>query len=146
MIKCIALAFALLCSLPAVAQSQGDLFAKCLADSTTGKDRKDLARWIFVAMAAHPEIRDLASISPEVSDKSSREMGALVTRLLTENCAKEAQTVARGEGTQAMKKAFESLGRLAMLELTSNAEVAASVGGFERYLDKAKLTAVLEAK
>jgi hypothetical protein len=97
-------------------------------------------------MAAHPEIRDLASISPEASDKSSREMGALVTRLLTENCAKEAQAVARGEGTEAMKKAFESLGRLAMLELTSNAQVAAAVGGFERYLDNAKLTAVLEAK
>jgi hypothetical protein len=45
-----------------------------------------------------------------------------------------------------MNKAFEALGRLAMLELISNAEVAASVGGFERYLDKAKLTAVLEAK
>jgi hypothetical protein len=33
-----------------------------------------------------------------------------------------------------------------MLELTSNAEVAASVGGFERYVDKAKLSSVLEVK
>lgn len=146
MTNCIAWVFALLCSLPALAQSQGDVLGKCLGDSTTGKDRKDLARWVFVSMAAHPEIRDLANISPEISDKSSREMGALVTRLLTESCVKEAQAVARGEGSQAMRTAFEALGRLAMLELTSNAEVAASVAGFEHYVDKAKLTAVFEGK
>jgi|SRR5882672_10802892 len=146
MIKCIAFAFALVISLPAVAQSQGDLLGKCLADNTTGKDRKDLARWIFVAMAAHPEIRDLASISQEAGDKTSRAMGALVTRLLTESCPKEVQAVARGEGSQAMKRAFETLGQLAMLELTSNAEVAASVAGFERYVDKAKLNAVFAGK
>src|SRR5664279_2796944 len=146
MIKYIALTFALLCPLPAVAQSQGDVLGRCLADNTTGKDRKDLARWIFVAMAAHPEIRDLARVSPEAGEKASREMGALVTRLLSESCPKEVQSVARGEGGQAMKKAFETLGRLAMLELTSNAEVGASVAGFERYVDKAKLTAVFESK
>ena len=29
--------------------------------NTSGKDRKDLARWIFLAMAAHPEMKQHAS-------------------------------------------------------------------------------------
>ena len=146
MFKPIAFIFALLVALPAIAQSQGDLLGTCLADNTTGRDRKDLARWIFVGMAAHPEIRDLANASQEAADKSSRAMGALLTRLLAESCAKEAQAAARGGDSKAMKRAFEILGQIAMVELTSNADVAASLSGFERYLDRAKVAAVLEAK
>jgi hypothetical protein len=146
MSKLVALIFALLFALPAVAQSQGDLLGTCLADNTTGRDRKDLARWIFVAMAAHPDIRDLANASQEAADKTSRTMGALVTRLLTESYPKEVQAAARGEDSKAMRRAFEILGQLAMLELTSNADVAASVCGFERSMDRAKITAVLEGK
>ena len=29
----------------------------CLSDNTSGKDRKLLAKWIFLAMAAHPEFK-----------------------------------------------------------------------------------------
>jgi len=146
MIRCVALAFSLLISFSAVAQSPGDLVGKCLADNTTGKDRKELAAWIFVAMAAHPELRDLATTSPGAGDKTARAMGALVTRLLTESCAKEVQALARAESSDAVTKAFETLGRLAMLELTSNAEVATSATAFERYVDKAKINALFVAK
>ena len=40
----------------------GDALGRCLADNTTGRGRKDLARWVFVSMAAHPEIRPLAAL------------------------------------------------------------------------------------
>ena len=34
-----------------------EALSRCLADNTSGRDRKDLARWVFFAMAAHPEIK-----------------------------------------------------------------------------------------
>ena len=146
MAKLVALIFAVLFALPAIAQSQGDLLGKCLADNTTGRDRKDLARWVFVAMAAHPDIRDLANASQEAADKTSRAMGALVTRLLTESCPQEARAAAHGEDNKAMRRVFVILGQLAMLELTSNPDFSASMSRFERYMDRARITAVLEGK
>src|SRR5262245_1310891 len=62
----------------------------CLADSTSGKDRKDLAKWIFLAMAAHPEMKQHANAgTATAADESSKTIAALVTRLLTDSCANE---------------------------------------------------------
>lgn len=146
MLRSFAIAIAIALSLVGPAQAQGDVLAKCLADNTTGKDRKDLARWIFVAMAAHPEIRDLANAPPEAGDRASRTMAALVTRLLTESCLSEVRSVAAADRPQAMRRAFEVLGQLAMMELTSNSDVAASISGFERYVDRGRVNALLEGK
>lgn len=133
--------------LSGIAHAQSDALATCLADSTTGKDRKDLARWVFVAMSAHPGMRDLAANSPETGEQINKAMGVLVTRLLTESCPREVQAVAKGsEGAQGLRSAFEALGRLAMAELMSNAEVSASVSKFEGYVDRPKVSAVLNSK
>ena len=146
MSRLIALTVALLLALPAFAQAQADQLGKCFADNTTGRDRKDLARWIFVSMAAHPEIRDMANPSQDVAQEVSRAMGLLVTRLITESCPKEVQAVFGGEGSQAIRRAFENLVQLDLSELMSNAEVSASISGFERYLDRGKINAVLRSK
>ena len=147
MIKSFALAVVLLLGLAGSAHAQSDPLAKCLADNTTGKDRKALARWMFVSMSAHPELRDLALNSEGSIEQTDKTMAAIVTRLLIENCTSEVQAVVRtGEGEQTMRRAFESLGRLAMLELMSNGDVAASVSRFGRYVDQAKISAVLRGQ
>lgn len=142
------IAAALLAALcwPAATLAQGEPLGKCLADNTTGKDRKDLARWIFVAMAAHPEISELANANAAAAEQTSRAMGQLVTRLLTQACVKEVQAAAKAGGTVAMRQAFETLGQVAMMELTSNRDVAASISGFERYVDRAKISALMEGR
>ncbi len=92
-------------------------------------------------------MRDLAANSPETSEQINKTMGALVTRLLTESCPREVQAVVKGtESAQGMRSAFEALGRLAMAELTSNADVAASISKFEGYVDRPKVSAVLNPK
>lgn len=146
MIKNFTILFALLVCSPAFAQSPIAPLNKCFADSTTGKDRKNLARWFFAAMTVHPEIRDLAGASPDVADQTSRTMAALVTRLLTENCLAEAKGVIRSEGQQGIGKGFEVLGQLAMMELLSNPDVVASISKFERYIDQEKMRSTLDAK
>ena len=48
----------------ALADSAADL-STCVADNTSGKQRKDLARWVFFAMAAHPDFAAYAT--PELN-------------------------------------------------------------------------------
>ncbi|MBB4842016.1 hypothetical protein HNP55_000511 [Paucibacter oligotrophus] len=130
-------------SVPASAATLTEQASTCLADSTNGKDRKDLARWIFLAMATHPEIKNLSAATPEAADQASKTAAALFSRLLAENCATELRALVKAEGTGAMKKAFEFLGQLAMQELMSNREVAGNLVAFERYVDMPRITQAL---
>lgn len=123
------------------ASPEGDRLSRCLADNTTGKERKDLARWVFVSMAAHPEIKPLAAVAASDVDGASRTMGQMVTTLLADRCAVESRAAVRAGGS-ALEDAFSSLGELAMGELMSDDAVNARLSGFERYLDMDKLAAL----
>lgn len=138
---------ALCLTLPwATAASAGpsaDALATCLAENTSGKDRKELARWVFVSMATHPEIRALTVATDADREQSSKFMGAAFTRLVADACPAQARAAIQNEGAKAMEVAFGALGQLAMQEMMANAEVSAAMGAFERYLDVPKLQSVL---
>jgi hypothetical protein len=142
---CLAAAMALMSTLCA-ASPQVEALAKCVSDSTTGKDRKDLARWLFVSMAAHPEMRSLASVAPSSNEDVSRVAGGLFTRLLADACAKEVRAAIQVGGPAAIQSAFQVLGQLAMQELMTDKEVTASMAVLERHLDRQKLDAAMRAQ
>lgn len=129
--------------LPAVAGPSADNLSACLAENTTGKERKELARWIFVAMAMHPDMQGLSTATGKTREQTLRYVGTLITRLVSDNCAKETRNAVRNEGGSSLQSAFGSLGKLAMQELMTNPEVNATLTGFEKYLDEKKIEAVL---
>ena len=131
----------------AVAQPQVQTLSKCLADNTSGKDRKELARWIFLAMATHPDIKEHAASSVgSASEANARAMGTMFTRLLAESCAKETQALVSAAGPSSIQYAFQTLGQLAMQELMADKSVSGQMGMFERFVDQKKLAEVLGAK
>ena len=136
-------AFFVFTAIPAFAGSATDALSACLADNTTGKERKDLAKWIFVAMAVHPELKDFSNITDAQRAQADQAAGAIVSRLLTQNCVDQAKQAVQVENGDAFKNAFGVLGQLAMRELMANPEVGSAIGGFERYLDRKKIDAVL---
>lgn len=117
----------------------------CLADNTSGKDRKLLAKWIFLAMAAHPELKSLSSVSEQAREDTSREFAGLITRLLTVDCkAPMREMIANGgDITAGMKVAFTHLGQVAMQELMAHKDVDAAISQFGNYIDEDKLKAAL---
>ena len=139
---------ALLLAVSASAHAQSvDALRTCLTDNTSGKDRKDLIKWIFFSMAAHPELKQYAVTNTLAADEGSRRMGALVSRLLTESCAKETKAVmGSGEGSRSMAVAFEGLGKMAMQELMTDKSVQDSMGGFMRYVDQNRLNQLMAPK
>jgi hypothetical protein len=130
----------------ACAQTPVETLGSCLADNTSGKDRKELARWLFAAMTAHPEMKSLSSATPQDIDSASRSAGALFTRLMTESCSKEVRSAVQSGGTAAITAGFQVLGQLAMQELTTNPQVGAAMGVIDQYIDRAKVDAALQAK
>ena len=126
-------------SLAAHAQSPEQPLSRCLADNTSGRERKELARWVFFAIAAHPEIKQYAAGSvPQATDEANRVIGKLVTRLLTESCSKQTQDAIKQGGSRAIQIAFQALGQLAMQEIMSSADVMAAMSSFEKHLDRSK--------
>jgi hypothetical protein len=121
--------------------------SSCVADNTSGKQRKELARWIFLAMAAHPDLKQYTSSevasARELTDKST---AALFEILIADQCATQANAVFKEHGTPGLQVAFEALGRLAMQELMSNAELIAAMSAFERYIDSVKVNTALNKK
>jgi hypothetical protein len=139
----------LLLTLPvgAFAQGTSDTLSGCLADQTSGRDRKDLARWIFFAIGAHPENKPfLAAGSAQATDDANRTAAALLMRLVTESCVVQTRAAIKQGGAQAIQIAFEAFGKLAMQELMSNPEVGASMGALDKYLDQQKLVTALGGK
>lgn len=131
-----ALALAGTLAAPALASPAVDAVSTCMTDNTTGKDRKDLTRWIFIAMATHPSLEDLSQVSMAAADESQRRVADLVTQLITVRCVDQVRALMKAEGSDSLGKAFEALGRVAFMELTTNPAVAQTLQGYTRYLDR----------
>ena len=130
---------------PAVAGTASDALGTCMIDFLNGKERKELGKWVFLAMSAHPEIEQFANVSDQLRDESNQYIGGLIMRLLTEDCEEEASLAMSSENNVALTSAFELVGRVAMQELMTDSNVSSAIGGFEKYLDSAKLEALRSA-
>jgi hypothetical protein len=136
------LASSLLASVPAMSAPESDALGQCMVDSLNGKERRLMARWIFFAMSAHPEISGYSNVTAALRVESDEYIGELITRLLTSDCTVEAAAAMQTGSSVAMSKAFELVGGVAMQELMNNSDVTGAISGFERYLDKDKLAAL----
>ena len=140
------LALLLLCCGPVAAQTNTQQLSQCLADTTSGKDRKDLARWVFFSMASHPEIKQFTTPSAAGAEaETNKTIADLFTRLLAESCMRQAQAAFKEGGAKAIEIAFQTPGQLAMQELMTNPDVNARMASFEKSLDQNKLSKVFAA-
>ncbi len=139
-IKCL-LAGLLLCNAwlfsPAFASESA--LGSCMVDSMTGKERKEMAKWVFFAMASHPEIKEYSRIPEKAKVATDEHIANVVTRLLAEDCLSEARVGVKQEGQVAIVNAFELVGRVAMQELMTNKDVIQSIGEYAKYLDNKKM-------
>ena len=139
----------LLALVPVAAQAQAPTasLSTCLADQSSGDDRKNLAKWVFLAMGAHPEIKPLvASGIAEATEAANRTTADLFMRLLTEACLPQVKAAVAAGGAQAIQGAFAAFGQLAMQELLSNQDVNVAMGAVDKFMDRDKLREALSAK
>lgn len=120
----------------AMAGSATNALISCLSDNTTGKDRKDMARWVFAGMSVHPEIKSLSNVTESDRDQLDKTIAALTTKLLADTCKEQAKLALEKEADQEpFKVAFGVIGKLAMQELMANSEVMSAFTSFAKYID-----------
>lgn len=137
----VTLASALITS-PAIAGPAADVLGTCLSDNTTGKERKDMARWVYAGMSAHPDMQPLSKVTDAHREELDRMIATVFTRLVTENCRAQAKQAVEKEGSASFQAAFGVMGKLAMQELMSNPEVNTSFMRYTKYMDTNKINAV----
>jgi hypothetical protein len=116
----------------------------CLTDNTTGRERKDLARWIFTAIAAHPEMDSLSAVTPERREQVSQTVGALYTRLFADVCRDEVRAAAAAGGDSVIGDGFGILGEVAMQELMLHDQVEQAMFGVAAHLDMERIEAAMQ--
>jgi hypothetical protein len=127
----------------AIAGPYGDEFTKCLVRSTTEADKNFLVKWMFAAMASHPEVKSMASISAEQVDELNKRTAMLFQRLLTESCLTQTQEAIKYEGGSPIEGGFTVLGSVAARGLMSHPDVAVFMSGMGNYLDSEKIESAL---
>ena len=143
------LMLAVVIAMPTASQAQSSVqdLSRCLADNTTGRDRKDLAKWVFLAIASHPEIKKFTSDAAAAgAEEADRTTASLFTRLLSDSCLAQTQLAIKEGGASSIQAAFQTLGQLAMQELVSERDVKAKMAAFEKYLDQNKINQALSPK
>jgi len=130
---------ALLTMSPAFAGVYSDDLTRCLVDKSTPEEKTSLVQWIFVAMSRHPSVSPMTRITADDVEKYNKIAAELLTHLLTETCVEPSKKAIKYEGAAALQSAFQVLGQVAAGDLFQNPEVAAVMGGLDKYLDTKKL-------
>jgi hypothetical protein len=141
-VRSLLVTLSIMTSMHAVAGPYGDDMAKCLVKAASPDDQTVFIKWLFAAIALHPDVASMASISPQQRDELSKRAGALFQRLLTESCRSETQQAIRYEGAATIQYAFQVFGQAAAGNLIANPSVAVGMKDLAKYIDQDKIKAL----
>ena len=122
-----------------------DTLEACVVAAAGADDRRVLAQWMFSALALHPDLAGMASVSDAQRDDASRSMGAMLVRLLTVDCAEQAGRALRaGSAEMAFHRAFVRVGELAGEGLFNHPGVAAAGDQVVNHVDIHRIAELLQ--
>ena len=119
----------------ASASTYTDAMSKCLVKSANAEDRVTLMRWVFLAMAASPNVKSMVNISAEQHSAIEKKAGALIQRLLTVDCRAETLAALKHDGDSSIETAFGALGEEATNGLFADPEVDKVLSGLTEGMD-----------
>jgi hypothetical protein len=132
-------AAALLAPWAAAAGPYSDDLSKCLVRSTGEDEKRTLVKWIFAAVALHPEVAEISSVTPAQRAEMTRNTAKIFEKLLVDSCRAEVQQAVQYEGPQTIGASFQVLGQVAARELFANPNVSASMADLGKYIDQKRL-------
>jgi hypothetical protein len=124
----------------------GEALSKCLSDATTQDDRRALVRWIFSAIAAHPDLKEFTTIDAARREQIESESAAVFERLIVKDCTAQTRLALMQEGTEGFQTAFKTLGELAMGGVVEDAQVQAGMAQLGERIDKQRVFQALLAQ
>lgn len=137
------LSASLLLAPQARAGAAGEALSKCLSDATTPDDRRALVRWIFAAIAVHPDLKEFTTMDAARHDQVESESVAVFERLIIKDCTAQTRLALMQEGTEGFQAAFKTLGELAMGGVVEDAQVQASMSRLGERIDEQRILQAL---
>jgi hypothetical protein len=134
----------LLASARSGAGPYADDLAKCMVRASTPADRAEFVRFLFSAMAQHPDVASMANIPRRQMEATVKASGELIQRLLLQSCRSETQQAIHYEGMEAVFSSYQFYGQSMAAELFGNPIVAAKMRDLSNYLDADKFKAFAE--
>jgi hypothetical protein len=122
------------------------VLGKCIVANISAGDRQDLARWVFLSMAASPDVKQFSNAQPEAAEATARKVGALFTRTMRDVCAKEVQEAAQADGPPVVPSAISFFTQLGVQELMVNRNVLGTLSTFSQFADKEGIDRVARRK
>ncbi|WP_456479766.1 hypothetical protein [Nautilia sp.] len=116
------------------AQTYTQKLSYCLIRKTSVNDRILLAKWMFVVLSQYPELKSLSNVTPKIIENYNKKIAALIERLLTKDCKKEASMVIKHE-PDGLSKSFNVLGTIAAREIMLNPRVSDTLKGYTKYMN-----------
>jgi hypothetical protein len=142
LVKVTILSIGLLSGTSVVASTPTEQLGTCLIDTLNGKERKNLAKWIYFSIGSHPEIKSFMNATTDDIQKSDEYVGKLITKILTVDCPKELSAANKSD-PMAIQKAFELVGQVAMQELMANQDTMKALTNYVTYTDQEKINLIL---
>src|SRR3712207_6828944 len=87
-------------------------------------------------MSASPAVGALSSVTPVQRQAMSKSTAQTMERLVLSSCRKEAAEALKDEGEKTLEASFNTLGEVAMRELTADPSVAAEFESLNSFIDK----------
>ena len=119
---------------------------QCIVAHLSAADRQDLARWVFLSMAAHPDVKKFSYASDEAVEAAARQVGALFTRTMRDECEKDVEVAARAGGQPVVPSAINFFSQLGVQELMVNRDVLTTLFSFSRFADREGIDRVAHPK
>lgn len=117
---------------PALAQ-----LSQCITSSADDADRVTLVRWLFAGLSAHPELRAMGNVDQAQRAVIDRDMGALMQRLIVDDCITHVRQLEPAQMQGAMQVAFQALGEQAGMAAMTHPDVLVANQGLLQHLDVA---------
>lgn len=129
-----------------LAQSSTQAFGECLVEQSTGKDRKNLAIWLFFALSQHKDVKKVIDVPDQDVQSATDRFADTSIRLMTKDCRKEFKAAYKDNGVSAVEVGFAALGKVAAQEMFTDPNVQKSMSGFDSSENIAALEEVLKEK
>jgi hypothetical protein len=117
--------------------------SQCLTTSVSQGDRRALVRWIFSAIAAHPDVAGLAAINAGQREELEKAGAEVFERLIAQDCTSQSRSVLVSEGADGFSAAFKTLGEVAMGGVVEDVQVKTAMAHLGEQLDTQRILKAL---
>ena len=121
------------------ASSTVDALSQCLVQATTATDKTTVLQWTFAALAQHPDLNSMSSVTTAQKEQLDKNLAQVLQRILVEQCSSQTKAVIQADGFEAVGTSFQELGTITGNEILKTPQVKNQLNGVLKHVDMGKL-------